>query len=89
MEYEREMLDVTSMTEENPDFSFTCGCGNSVNWNNQPKYRLHHLEYFDGDEIEIDKPYCPKCNQFLPIEAELKMTRASTTRTYIPIIYTP
>ena len=75
------VIDVTSISEPNPDWFYCCPCGTILTLENPPKKRIKVKE--TENYPPTFESLCPKCGQCIPMYMVAAMTRPSTHREFI------
>lgn len=81
---EQDLIDVTSLTEENPDWVYVCLCGEILTLQNQPRAKFVKWEYFDyGERLPVLSYHCRKCWHRVPDDIVARRQRPSTHRVFL------
>jgi len=82
---ERDMIDITATTEENPNWAYTCPCGDIITCYNMPRQKFVKWEYDrDGEWIAIMSSHCRVCWKRVPDIEMAHSRRLSTHKQFMP-----
>ena len=86
---EREMLDITEMSEPNPSWHYIClGCGADISIFNMPRGKFVKWKYSSDDYEVVKFPglsyHCKICWARVPSDEVSKSVRPSIVRQYMP-----